>query len=81
VYRLTKRIVADVGGKVPVYPGIGFDVGWNGEHFPANPDTVYKAVHKAFEAGAAGIVISLDYSEMRLANLQAVGRAVRDLQQ
>lgn len=79
VYRLTKRLVTDVGGKVPVYPGIGFDVGWNGNHFPANPETVYKATIKAFEAGAGGIVLSRDYAEMRLANIQAVGRALKDL--
>ncbi|WP_274649040.1 hypothetical protein [Paenibacillus humicola] len=79
VYRLTKRIVTDVGGKVPVYPGIGFDVLWNADHFPANPDTIYKAVHRAFEAGAGGIVLSREYAEMRLPNLKAAGRAVRDL--
>ncbi|MFD0675898.1 MULTISPECIES: hypothetical protein [unclassified Paenibacillus] len=79
VYRLTKRLVSNVGGKVPVYPGIGFDVLWNAEHVPANPDTVYKAVHKAFEAGAGGIVLSREYAEMRMANIQAVGRALKDL--
>lgn len=79
VYRLTKRLVTDVGGKVPIYPGIGFDILWNSDNFPAKPDAVYKAVHKAFEAGAGGIVLSRDYSEMRMANIQAVGRALKDL--
>lgn len=79
VYRLTKRIVTGAEGKVPVYPGIGFDVPWNDGHVPADPDVVYRAVHKAFEAGAAGIVVSREYAEMRMANLQAVGRALKDL--
>ena len=34
---------------------------------------------KAFEAGASGIVVSREYEEMRVPNLKAVGRAIRDL--
>jgi len=34
---------------------------------------------KSFEAGASGIVVSREYEEMHVANLKAVGRAVRDL--
>jgi len=79
VYRETKRCVDAVGGKIPVYPGIGFDIPFNGEHFPSNPETVYQATVRAFEAGASGVIISREYDEMRLANLRAVGRAVRDV--
>lgn len=79
VYRLTKRLVTNVNGKVPVYTGIGFDLPWQDKHIPADPNTVYDTVHKSFEAGAKGIVLSRDYSEMRLKSLQAVGRAVREL--
>jgi hypothetical protein len=36
-------------------------------------------VKKAFEGGGNGIVISREYEEMRVANLKAVGRAMREL--
>ena len=78
VYRETKRTVEEAGGKAKVYPGIGFDVPWNGKHYPSAPENVYQAVRKGFEAGASGIVISREYDEMRRANLEAVGRGVRD---
>lgn len=78
VYRETKRTVEEAGGKAKVYPGIGFDVPWNGKHYPSDPENVYQAVRKGFEAGANGIVISREYDEMRRANLEAVGRGMRD---
>ena len=46
----------------------------------ADPEEVYQCVLKAFEAGANGIVASREYEEMRLPNLQAVGRAMRELE-
>jgi len=79
VYRETKRSVASAAGKTKIYPGIGFDVPWEQNHLPADPEKVYEAVIKAYEAGADGIVVSREYEEMRLANLQAVGRAVREI--
>jgi hypothetical protein len=79
VYRETKRSVASAQGKTKVYSGIGFDVPWEQKHIPADPEKVYECVMKAFEAGAAGIVVSRDYEEMRVPNLRAVGRAMRDL--
>ena len=79
VYRLTRRIVDGVGGQVPVYPGIGFDVPYGDDHFGGDPEIVYRAVIQAFEAGASGIMLSREYAEMRVANMRAVGRALRDL--
>jgi hypothetical protein len=38
---------------------------------------VYEAAQKALAAGANGIVVSRVYGEMRRANLEAIGRAVR----
>lgn len=86
VYRLTKRLVDGVQGKTPIYPGIGFDVPWSVgswddarlAHFKSDPELVYQATLKAFEAGAQGIVISREYDEMRVPNLRAVKRAVAD---
>ncbi len=40
---------------------------------------VYQCVLRAFDAGANGIVVSRDYEEMRINNLKAVGRAVREV--
>jgi hypothetical protein len=74
VYRETKRSVASANGKVKIYTGVGFDVPGSP---PDDPETVYQATRRAFEAGASGIVISREYEEMEVANLRAVGRAVR----
>lgn len=79
VYRETKRSVASTRGLTKIYPGIGFDVPWNSNNMPADPEEIYRSVIKAFEAGADGIVISREYEEMRVPNLKAVGRAMREL--
>jgi hypothetical protein len=79
VYRETKRTVVETAGKASVYPGIGFDVPWNEQHYPSAPENVYQAVVKGFDAGADGIVVSREYDEMRLPNLKAVGAAVKEL--
>jgi hypothetical protein len=79
VFRETKRSVASAEKKTKIYTGIGFDVPWGNRHVDANPEEVYQCVLKAFEAGAAGIVVSREYEEMRVPNLKAVGRAIREL--
>jgi hypothetical protein len=79
VFRETKRSVASAEGKTKIYPGIGFDVPWGANHVPADPEKIYECVLKAFEGGAVGIVVSREYEEMRVPNLRAVGRAMREL--
>jgi hypothetical protein len=79
VYRETRRVVEDVAGRAKVYAGIGIDIPGNGGTFASNPEGVYQATRKAFEAGAEGVLISREYDEMRLPNLQAVGRAMREV--
>jgi hypothetical protein len=79
VFRETKRSVASAENKTKIYTGIGFDVPWGNRHVDANPEEVYQCVLKAFEAGATGIVVSREYEEMRVPNLKAVGRAIREL--
>jgi len=44
----------------------------------ASPEDTYAAVSAALKAGADGLVLSRKYSEMRLANLSAAGRVVRE---
>jgi hypothetical protein len=60
-----------------VYPGVGFDI--PGQGAASDPETVYEATRKAFQAGAGGLIISREYDEMRVPNLRAVGRAVREM--
>jgi len=76
VFRETKRCVDDVAGRCSVYPGVGFDI--PGQAAKSNPEAVYQATKKAFDAGAKGLIICREYDEMRLPNLRAVGRAVRE---
>jgi hypothetical protein len=87
VYRVTRRLLEGTGGRAAVYPGIGFDVPWGlgswhheqWEHFPSDPEKVYQATCRAFDAGAQGIVVSREYDEMRLPNLRAIGRAIAEV--
>jgi hypothetical protein len=76
VYRETKRSVASANGKTEIYSGIGFNVPGGP---PEDPEKIYQATLRAFEAGAGGIVVSREYEEMRVPNLKAVGRAVNEL--
>lgn len=82
VHRETKRAVDRVGGKAKIYAGIGLDIprggGWGTQRWPSDPDEVYKAVRRAFDAGGSGVVASREYEEIGTPSLKAVGRAVRD---
>jgi hypothetical protein len=75
VFRETKHSVASANSRTKIYTGVGFDVPGS----PADdPETVYRATLKAFQAGAHGIVVSREYEEMKVANLRAVGRGFRE---
>jgi hypothetical protein len=75
VFREVKRSVASANGKTKIYAGVGFDVPGSPRD---EPESVYRATRKAIEAGASGVVASREYEEMRVENLRAFGRAVRD---
>lgn len=81
----TKRIVAIVKGKCAVIPGIGVDVpdtspgAPNSGKRPSNQIALRKAISEAFTAGAAGILISREYDEMRLESLRTIGTTLREL--
>jgi hypothetical protein len=60
-----------------IWPGIDIDVPTADTEKRTQPDDVYKAVRAALGAGAHGLILSRKYSEMRLDNLRAAGRAVR----
>jgi hypothetical protein len=78
VRRETARAVAGAPG-LKIWPGIDIDIPTGANEKKTQPDDVYQAVRAAFEAGAHGVILSRKYSEMRLDNLRAAGRAVRDL--
>lgn len=83
VYREVKRCVEGVNGKADVISGVGFDVPWHHPDgmipFPSDPEGIYKAVIRSFEAGATGVLASRDYDEMKVESLEAFGRAVREV--
>jgi hypothetical protein len=78
VARETRRALDGVGGRCRVLPGIDIGIPTGGRSRKASPDDTYAAVAAALKAGAHGVVLSRKYSEMRLANLAAAGRAVGD---
>jgi hypothetical protein len=77
----TKRCVADVEGtNTEIWPGIDVDISNMANEFSHSSPPVVKAVTKAsFKGGGKGLVISRKYSEMVLANLAAVGDALREM--
>jgi hypothetical protein len=87
VAKETRRIVATVAGGCPVVPGIGVDVPDNLQRpnpppegtFASRPELLREVVTAAFGAGAAGILISREYDEMRIGNLRAIGETLREL--
>ena len=75
----TKRAMADVDGAIPIYPGIDIDIPTGLDEKRTQPSDVKAATLAAFRAGAPGVVLSRKYSEMKLANLTAVGDALREM--
>jgi hypothetical protein len=73
VARETKRAIADTAHSIQVYSSVDINVpvqpGWK----KTTPDGVKAEVRAAFDAGADGIVLSREYTEMWLANLAAAG--------
>ena len=82
VYDEVKRCVDNVAGKTDVVAGIGIDVLWHGggmQPYHSDPLRLQKAVYRAVEAGANGLLASREYDEMRHSSLIAFGDAVRQL--
>ena len=82
----TARAMAAVGRSGPgpgptmkIWPGIDVDIPTAATSKKTQPSDVYDAVKAAFDGGAQGVLLSRKYSEMRLDNIRAAGRAVRDL--
>ena len=79
VFRETKRALDDVAGtSCKIYPGIDIDVPTESGQKKTSPEDVYAATTAGLKAGAHGVLFSRKYSEMKLANLSAGGKAVRE---
>ncbi|MBK8021088.1 MAG: hypothetical protein IPK19_06545 [Chloroflexi bacterium] len=78
VKQWTANLIADTGGRCKVYPGIGVGVGDGGVVRDISPEDVKAAVHAGFDGGGSGVLISRNYSEAQLANLDAVGEVLRE---
>ncbi len=81
VYRETKRCVDGAKGtKCEIWPGIDVDISNMAVEFSkCSPPVVKEVTKAAYRGGAQGLVISRKYSEMKLANLGAVGDALREM--
>jgi hypothetical protein len=78
VARETQCALAGVQGKCRILPGIDIGIPTGRNSRQASPDDTYAATLAALKAGADGVILSRKYSEMRLANLAAAGRAIRE---
>ena len=82
----TRRAVEEVKGEARICPAIGFDVpNWGGDiayeemkTFETPPELIERAVHAAHRGGADGLMAAREYDELRVPNLEAFGRAVRE---
>jgi hypothetical protein len=79
VRQWTQNLIADTSGRCKVYPGIGVGVGDGGSSKAIDAQECYEGVQAAFAGGAAGVLLSRNYSEAELASLEACGRALKDL--
>ena len=79
VRRETVRTVAGVKGEVKVYPGIGIGVPGGLGTKEIEPEDVKGAIRAAYAGGADGVLLSRNYSETLLKNLEAAGQVLRDL--
>jgi hypothetical protein len=67
-----------VAAKCRILPGIDINIPTGEKSRKALPEDTYAATLSAFKGGADGVILSRKYSEMRLENLAAAGRAIRE---
>ena len=79
VFRETQRALDGVQGRCLILPGIDIGIPTGKDSRKASPDDTYQATKAALKAGANGLIFSRKYSEMKLENLEAAGKAVREI--
>ncbi|HEV2969248.1 MAG TPA: twin-arginine translocation signal domain-containing protein [Pirellulales bacterium] len=67
-----------IGSKCKILPGIDIDIPTARDQKKTTPQDVYDSTTAALKSGASGVIFSRKYSEMRLDNLSAGGRAVKE---
>ena len=77
ITRETKRAIADTDHSIQIYSSVDINVPIKPGEKKSTPEAVREEVRAAFDAGADGIVLSREYTEMWLANLAAAGDASR----
>jgi hypothetical protein len=80
VFRETKRALDGAQGKCRIFPGIDIGIPTGRNSRKASPEDTYQAALAGLKAGADGLILSRKYSEMRLENITAAGRAARQFQ-
>ena len=78
VMRETRRAVAGVAPHVKIWPGIDIDIPTGSNDKKTQLDDLYQRSRLHFR-GRAWVLLSRKYSEMKLANLRAAGRAIREM--
>jgi hypothetical protein len=80
VYGQCQDAVRGVGGKVPVYMGIGVDAPRSvADQAVCTPDIVRRSVLATYRAGGKGVVFSPAYAGMNLATLDGAAQALKEL--
>jgi hypothetical protein len=80
VYGQCQDAVRGVGGKVPVYMGIGVDAPRSrADQAVCTPDIVRRSVLATYQAGGRGVVFSPAYAGMNLTNLDGAAQALKEL--
>lgn len=74
----TARMIREIGDDIPIYPGIDIDVPTAPGEKKTTPADVRSGVLGALDGGAKGVILSRKYAEMRIANVVAVGDALRE---
>jgi hypothetical protein len=80
VMRETKRAKEGLAGtQTKLWPGIDIDIPTAQGSSKCTPEITQQVVEAAFKGGADGVLLSRKYSEMKLANLRAAGKAIRTM--
>ena len=80
IYTQCKDAVRGVEGKSKVYMGIGIDAPRSSkEQAICTPDIAYRSILSTYRAGGEGVVLSPNYSSMKLTNLDGVAKALKEL--
>lgn len=80
VYGQCADAVRGVGGKLPVYMGIGVDAPRvHPQQARCTPDIVYRSVLATYRAGGKGVIFAPNYASMRLTNLDGAAQALTEL--